>query len=605
MTGPIKIISRLIIIFLLLGGAWSCSELKDELPSSPEDSRLTFQKDIYPILLEKCASCHDAGGNLEGNYDVTSMIGLVGSGTDDTPNILAGNASSLLLSSIESGGSMAQYISSGEAAKIRTWIVQDRLYLGSPLVHPEGYVDPASPHFHGIEIRQNGWDFSVCAGCHGADYRGSAAAPSCETCHAIKGNTSCITCHGGTANRSGAPPADVEGNTETSLKGVGAHSAHATGTRLTLNIQCSQCHVIPDSVDAAGHMDTGLPAEIAYSGIASARGAQPQWNSTALTCDNLYCHGEFPAGNSDKPKWTDVGINRVVCGTCHSLPPQGKTASGFEHSSEHSNCSVCHPTANTNLEIVRKDLHINGEVNIAFGQATYHAGGILDPASSNWHGSLVKNSEWSLVECKNCHGADYAGGFTGKSCNTCHEKTPEDCAVCHGGTDNESGAPPKDLAGNSSTGAITVGAHTAHVQGTMYTNNLKCEQCHDGYASFDAGGHIDADGRAEVKFSGLALEQGAAPEWNRGQASCSETYCHGSFSAGKHKEVVWTRVGRTEAECGTCHGIPPTTPGRTLGFIHPIGLRNCELCHKEVVGPGLEIINKDLHMNGTVEQSAP
>ncbi len=604
MVGRVITVFRCLLLLPVLL-VWSCSELKDELPITPQDTRLTFQRDIHPILLEKCASCHDASATIEGNYDVTSIIGIMGTGTDDIANVLSGDASSLLLASIEPGGSMAQYASSADVQKIRTWIVNERLYLGSPAVHPDGYVDPASPDFHGIAVRQNGWDIGACAGCHGEDYAGSTYAPSCETCHALKGSSSCITCHGGMANRSGAPPADIQGNTSLSAKGVGAHTSHVTGTRLTINIQCAQCHVVPDSVNAVGHMDTDLPAEVAFSGIAAARGAAPQWNSANLTCDNLYCHGAFPAGNDDKPQWTDVGDNRVVCGTCHSVPPQGKTASGFEHTGEFANCSICHPTVNANRAIVRKDLHINGDIDIGFGQASYHATGILDPGSANWHGTLVRNAGWNLNTCKNCHGTDYAGGWTGKSCNSCHEDTPEGCTVCHGGVDNNTGAPPKDLAGNTATRNVTVGAHTSHVNGSKFTNNLTCEQCHIVPGVFDAEGHIGTDERAELNFSGLALEQGAAPEWNREKATCSETYCHGSFSAGSHKEVIWTRVGRTEAECGTCHGLPPTTPGRNFGFVHPAGIRNCELCHGDVIERGFIIKNKDLHMNGTVEQNAP
>ena len=37
------------------------------------------------------------------------------------------------------------------------------------------------------------------------------------------------------------------------------------------------------------------------------------------------------------------------------------------------------------------------------------------------------------------------------------------CVSCHGGKDNQSGAPPFDVANNSTTSKPSVGAHTTHI----------------------------------------------------------------------------------------------------------------------------------------------
>jgi hypothetical protein len=48
--------------------------------------------------------------------------------------------------------------------------------------HPVGWLDPASPVFHGLSVAARGP--TPCKQCHGADYRGGTAAVSCYTCHA-------------------------------------------------------------------------------------------------------------------------------------------------------------------------------------------------------------------------------------------------------------------------------------------------------------------------------------------------------------------------------------------------------------------------------------
>src|SRR6266498_5198056 len=64
--------------------------------------------------------------------------------------------------------------------------------------HAAGWIDPASPNFHGKYIRANNqWSLQACKTCHGADYKGGTAGVSCLTCHtATNGPENCSTCHG-------------------------------------------------------------------------------------------------------------------------------------------------------------------------------------------------------------------------------------------------------------------------------------------------------------------------------------------------------------------------------------------------------------------------
>lgn len=102
-----------------------------------------------------------------------------------------------------------------------------------------------------------------------------------------------------------------------------------------------------------------------------------------------------------------------------------------------------------------------------------HPEGITNPSSPDWHGNLVREFNWDLRACQECHGTAYTGGTAGVSCITCHDNGggPENCATCHG-TVNP--APPDDLAGNTERTFPGVGAHQKHVA----ANDGLCVECH-------------------------------------------------------------------------------------------------------------------------------
>lgn len=593
------------IIGIFIGVVWGCSKLQEDLPMTPQSAKLTYQKDIRPILMVKCASCHNQSIKVEGNYDVSSIQGLMGKGTDAIANAIPGNANSILLTAIQPGGSMAKYASSEDINKIRQWIVIDNLYLGSAVVHPQGWSDPKSSAFHGKSIKDHGWDMSGCADCHGSDFKGGIAGNSCESCHSLKSPGNCTTCHGGTDNFTGAPPKNIEGKVETSAQGVGAHTKHVEGKQFTQNLLCNQCHVVPDSINSAGHIDKVSRAEVLFSGIPKARGAQPEYTYGTVTCSGVYCHGNFGSGNHVALKWTDAGSGKVACGSCHSLPPQGKSANGVEHDPSLTQCSMCHPTADENNTIVRKDLHINGTINLSLEKfSEYHGknADLLTPTSSTFHGKLVRQQNWDLSNCKLCHGDNYSGGVSKSSCNTCHTNTPEDCLTCHGGLLNTTGSPPPDINGNTTSASRGVGAHASYFGITKLSNNVKCASCHVVPKNYFDPGHIDSPSPAEVIFKDLSTTKGAQPVWDTSTLRCSLTYCHGNFPGGNKDRVVkWTNFSKDAAACGTCHGLPPEDPTRS-GYTHQQSIRECENCHANVVGPNLKIINKDLHINGRADQ---
>ena len=181
------------------------------------------------------------------------------------------------------------------------------------------------------------------------------------------------------------------------------------------------------------------------------------------------------------------------------------------------------------------------------------------------------------------------------------------CTTCHGGQDNQTGAPPYDLSGNSDPSLPTVGAHTAHVQlgASSLAGAFDCDACHVKPTSVDSPGHTDA-GPNIITFGALATTGGVAPAYSKTSHGCSNVYCHGAFPGGNAYNVpIWT-AGGSQATCGTCHGSPLATPSALPGA-HPRladGASNatCNVCHPSTVNAdGTVNVAGGKHVNGTVD----
>jgi hypothetical protein len=179
------------------------------------------------------------------------------------------------------------------------------------------------------------WDATpvkACDRCHGAPPP-SHAQDQCATCHApsaphVDGNlqvgSACDSCHG--KNGDPAPPRDLFGNEFTTSLGVGAHQAHLRApSAISAPIACGACHAVPSTTNAAGHIDTPLPAEVA---------ASLGWNRSTGTCASAWCHGNAT------PSWTSSG--GASCGSCHGVPP---ATPSHTPNMNLSTCSTCHPAS--------------------------------------------------------------------------------------------------------------------------------------------------------------------------------------------------------------------------------------------------------------------
>lgn len=214
-----------------------------------------------------------------------------------------------------------------------------------------------------------------CTRCHGFPpaVNGHVANDRCERCHGnvvdenqniiqealhqndtVEVSVGCSSCHGWDQGIS--PPEDLSGSSDPSSRGVGAHEAMRRDAIPAHRVNCSNCHVVPVDPDDPAHIDGDNVAEVTFGMLATAGGAQPDWDGT--TCRNVYCHGgTLEGGLHTEPEWTDTSGNASRCGACHRLTdPDG---------SSDADCSSCHPSSvDASRGILPYGEHINGMIDM-------------------------------------------------------------------------------------------------------------------------------------------------------------------------------------------------------------------------------------------------
>ena len=453
-----------------------------------------------------------------------------------------------------------------------------------------------------------------CTSCHGFPPPAPHPAQSdCGTCHAdvqpgsnmtfadatkhvdgtldVNTNQACNSCHGGTND---APPKDTTNGSATTLRGVGAHQAHVvTGSTWHVDVTCAECHKVPGAVNAVGHLDTPLPAELTFTGLATGS----SWNGSTCTS---YCHGSTlgAGGTATAPLWTKVDGTQAQCQSCHGAPPPAPHPNDV-------NCQNCHMDAGPNLTIITPSQHIDGTTQVTAG--ANHPTGY---AMVTMHGYEVDKTGTSTCATSGCHGVTLLGGTTGgPSCSTatgCHDKVgtgftwQTQCTFCHGDitVPSGNGAPPQGVLGATAPTDKTVGAHGKHLAATTMHGAWDCNMCHTKPSNATTPGHIDGTGgivQAELKYSTL----NPSGTFAFATATCSNLYCHGTGRA--NGTAVWTST--TALTCTSCHATP--APGQLatgMSLRHDTHVRDkrypCVTCHAAVVNSTPAIINATLHVNG-------
>lgn len=170
----------------------------------------------------------------------------------------------------------------------------------------------------------------------------------------------------------------------------------------------------------------------------------------------------------------------------------------------------------------------------------------------------------------------------------------QDCSACHGSRINA--APPRSVNGSTNTNDIGVGAHQVHLVAGHVAAPIACTECH--LIPTDLLSHPALQSRpAIVVFGPSATRYSLTPSWDRGTATCADTYCHGSRLSGaaSRQLPIWTTVDGRQRSCSSCHGNPPAGD-------HPSSSA-CYLCHGDVVSADGTITNFSRHIDGNVDFS--
>ena len=203
----------------------------------------------------------------------------------------------------------------------------------------------------------------ACNGCHGkppeshARFAGGGAA--CASCHPMPPDprhvdgkidllpaVACASCHG--TGPLGAPPPALDGSSDPTTRGAGAHRRHLDATltdRIGRVAPCGSCHVVPKSVTEPGHIGPP-PAKVVVAGGGS-------YDPTTLTCVNG-CH----FGRTPGPRWTDASGEARACNACHEFPPK-QTRAGTPHPSVAGDLAVCRT-----CHAFDPATHVNGVVDL-------------------------------------------------------------------------------------------------------------------------------------------------------------------------------------------------------------------------------------------------
>ena len=297
------------------------------------------------------------------------------------------------------------------------------------------------------------------------------------------------------------------------------------------------------------------------------------------------CHGNGPTTNAH-PAHLGKG---VACGECHVVPSHWDDDGHILHAG----VAITTPPAivfgaRANQTPVPADRAGPPSWDGHTCTNVYCHGAVLHAA-----GGVASSPRWddpTPGACDRCHGFPPPSHARG-DCATCHPASAphidgivqvgrsSGCSGCHGSA--ASPAPPTDLAGNTATTAIGVGAHQRHLNSRISTP-IACATCHLVPATIDAPGHIDSTGPAEVV---------AGVGWTRATQTCTAS-CHGPA------RPVWTSTG--QVFCGTCHGVPPAD----ANHVPTMTLTSCASCHPSTVDAFGNIIvtgGTSTHVNGVID----
>jgi len=463
---------------------------------------------------------------------------------------------------------------------------------------------------------------AVCGSCHGLPPGGThPAEDDCSDCHGnvvdvernfidaslhIDGKTdftgdgvSCITCHGSEENP--APPVDTNGNSDPTIVTVGAHQSHLGASDWHRDVQCDDCHEVPESLSDC-HND-GPPAELTWSDLSSADGASPSFDEGSARCTNTYCHGATlsAGGTNPDPHWNVVASGEVVCGDCHGIPPcDGHPGSGP--------CAPCHDQVYDGTDFVNPQLHIDGEIQViedlpcgaCHGMPPTEGGHPDNDDCGLCHGMVWDDDDWvdedlhdngevnvSTLACNICHGnpptpgnQSFAGG------GGAHGRHVTDlgmaCSTCHG-HDGTGASHAEDSSVLQANVDIVFDTSVTYSSGTTMTNGGTTAFDHNGGSpTCNVGCHNPTIGDTSD------LDNDAA--WTDNEIACSDCHEAPGLAPPTNHDVDGTDI-EIRGACATCHDVsahamgtvvladPDTSDGIDPTASGAVASDQCKTCH--------------------------
>lgn len=429
-------------------------------------------------------------------------------------------------------------------------------HMDSPLPAEVTFGDQAK-----LDGAEPVWNGETCSGtyCHGATL-GGGSNPAPNWTQVDGSQAACGSCHG-------LPPPPPHPTN------AGCEQCHAPVAGPGLTIAEASMHV-----NGQIEVDSKMACSACHG---SSQNAAPPLDLSGRSSTSLVTVG------AHQSHLTGLRFsNSIACSECHDVPTDVN--------------SNGHIGTDSISEVKFGSLATSDGLSPSWNRTTARCSNVYCHGASLGNGSnpspVWTTVNGSQVACGTCHAIPPAAPHPNNSdCNLCHlgEVGPGPtitkkeahingtidldpnlpCNACHGSSQNP--APPVDLQGRNSTSLVTVGAHQSHLTATSSFDAVPCSECHVVPSEMNSPGHIGQDSVAEVMFGSLARTGGVSPTWNRATARCSNTYCHGNFSGGtRTNSPLWTGTG--QADCGTCHNIPPST-GRHQKNQHIAA--GCAVCH--------------------------
>jgi predicted CxxxxCH...CXXCH cytochrome family protein len=445
-------------------------------------------------------------------------------------------------------------------------------------IHVDGQINVAAGFSYANQgAPGNGYSSCSATVCHGS---GATPAWGSNTTQAT-----CTKCHGVNLTSSAAYTTDPKtaapgyngtgrstgGATAATDPKVGAHDTHLRGLNNISNpIACNECHTVPATVAAAGHIDSALPAEVPMNGaLARTNSAVPAYAGS--TCTATYCHFGKPTGAYSPATvnaavvWTDTAYlsgTTADCQKCHLSPPSNTgTHAGVTFPS---GCTSCHSHVSVTGAITDKTKHINGTVDggISSGGSPcygcHSAYNLMNSSASVFHHVLddvspdqapntgVYPSSQTVLACTSCHtdhnyfnlnkGANLrtaynaaAGATNNRDFSTASPYGL--CVSCHSTAQTKSTA--QTVAGTLAT--IAIDGSAAGFQASMHnytTTSLfgslnfsaNCVKCHSDEQVKDKQTSANRFGSHYSAQRSLLNPMGAAPQAAAGADFCYR--CH-------------------------------------------------------------------------------